>query len=194
MVYVLRLTWRGLKGEIGFCITVVFERGSGSFSYYVFLACVSCGGAGSYNACLVYHIILGARALRWGLGWGDSGTYIKTKLSKIYIEMTNNKNLFVDSHYKLLIGLNLTSTPIPSRLGYSLHSIDPKNQASLIAGVAHDQIEGLVFSRTTNLELCLRQDRGQFAAFCLYMVVPWRMWVFHDISWSILTCVCMYCL
>lgn len=108
--------------------------------------------------------------------------------------MANNEILFVDIHYKLPIGLNLTLTPIPSRLGYSLHGIDPKNQASLIAGVAHDQIEGLVFLRTTNLELCLRQDCGEFAAFCFYMVVPWRMWVFHDISWSILTCVCMYCL
>lgn len=50
--------------------------------------------------------------------------------------MTNKENSFVDSHYKLLIGLDLTS-----HLGYSLHSIDPKNQVSLIAGVGHDQIE-----------------------------------------------------
>lgn len=96
--------------------------------------------------------------------------------------MANNKNSFVDSHYKLPIGLNLTLTPIPSRLGYSLHSIDPKNQVSLIAGVGHDQIEGLVFLRTTNLELYFRQDCGEFAAFCIYMVAPWCVWVFHDIS------------
>lgn len=70
--------------------------------------------------------------------------------------MANYNNPFVDSYYKLLIGLNLTLTSIPSRLAYSLHNIDPKNQVSLIAGVGRDQMEGLVFLKTTNLELCSR--------------------------------------
>lgn len=62
MVYVLR--GRGLNGEIGFCATVVFQRGSGSFSCYVFLAYVSCGCADLYNACPVYYLVLVAETLR----------------------------------------------------------------------------------------------------------------------------------
>lgn len=56
--------------------------------------------------------------------------------------------------------------------------------------VGHDKIEGLVF-RATNLGLHSRRACGEFAAFYIYMVVPWCVWVFHDISWSILTCVCI---
>lgn len=52
---------------------------------------------------------------------------LRLLLGNIYRHCKNITS-FVGCHGELLIGLDLTLTPISSHLGYSLHSINPKNQ------------------------------------------------------------------
>ena len=42
---------------------------------------------------------------------------------------------------------------------------------------------GLVLAEVTNLDLRIWQDCGEFAAVCIYMVVPWCVW---GVSWHVL--------